>query len=319
MKFLILLAVSCSFLLAQNQPKQILIERQSSASCPNCRTAHQKFQPFIEDIEESVVVIAYQFHGGLYFDPMGSFAKELVSERMQNYYQNGSFPTAFVDGGNRVHLNQTLSLTPSEEQAELSIKQNAAITGNMVNLKIELTNETGNGSIRDPNTRVFAVLKEDVVEFESSAGANGETIFYDVLRYMFGNPNGFMINWEDGKASLELSQVIDLQKVDPNQLYAAVFVQNVTTREVFQANEVKVDLTANLDDNNFKNIILYPNPTKDDIFIEGIDFGASYKIVNNLGIEVISGKYNGIINISDLNTGTYFININSKTLKFIKD
>lgn len=69
-------------------------------------------------------------------------------------------------------------------------------------------------------------------------------------------------------------------------------------------------------------LVASPNPTKDKLVIKGGDdlYGCSLYIYNLTGNLVSRhDNWNGeTINISDLSSGIYFLNINSNTIKFIK-
>lgn len=67
-------------------------------------------------------------------------------------------------------------------------------------------------------------------------------------------------------------------------------------------------------------IVLYPNPAKNEINLKGISKTAAYEIYFTDGKLVKNGSYNSSesINISKLNSGVYFIKINGKSFKFTK-
>jgi thiol-disulfide isomerase/thioredoxin len=317
MKNIFLIIAFSVLAFSQPQKKQVLIERQSSASCPNCRTAHQNFQPFIEMNEDKAVVVAYQFHGGSYFDPMGLFSASDVAARMRNYYGNNSFPTAFVNGGDRVHLNSTLNQEFVDEDAPVRINIMSFANDNSVEINVDLINTSGLGDLQNPNTRAFVILKEKTVEFETSAGSNGEKLFHDVMRYMVESPDGMMVEWnENGEASFNLTQNIDTETVDINDLYTVVFLQNVITREVFQAQEAMVDVSANLENQLIIDKV-YPNPASSSISINELKQGSKFELINSNGEIVLEGVYNGNINLTSLTTGTYIVKTNNKNFKFL--
>jgi chitodextrinase len=69
---------------------------------------------------------------------------------------------------------------------------------------------------------------------------------------------------------------------------------------------------------------LYPNPANDILNISGLEKAATYRVLNVLGQEVSKGTIdNGIVSVSNLNTGTYLLEIttNKETTvkRFIKN
>ena len=86
-------------------------------------------------------------------------------------------------------------------------------------------------------------------------------------------------------------------------------VENVYTR-IF-------DLNLSLSNNSYRNIVLYPNPTKDMINIsKDLDF-SKISISNNLGqiIAFIDKNQSGIYDLKDIKKGIYYITFYSENQK----
>lgn len=66
------------------------------------------------------------------------------------------------------------------------------------------------------------------------------------------------------------------------------------------------------------NTFIYPNPSQNNISLNNDYLLKTYKIISSNGIIVSEGKYSGQIQISNLNPGTYFLNIEGRIFKFIK-
>ena len=67
--------------------------------------------------------------------------------------------------------------------------------------------------------------------------------------------------------------------------------------------------TANVDDQYFTNLSMYPNPVGNSLFISGNDTPISVSIYNMLGKEVLSIKNTNNINVQALPSGLYVIKI----------
>lgn len=70
------------------------------------------------------------------------------------------------------------------------------------------------------------------------------------------------------------------------------------------------------------NISLFPNPSSDFIQILGLTKTENYRLYNNIGSEIISGKIsdNEKLEIKSLSNGFYFLKFDDgKTIKFIKE
>lgn len=94
---------------------------------------------------------------------------------------------------------------------------------------------------------------------------------------------------------------------------AEVVTADVTTENgvVHGIDKVLDPATASLGELNFETVSIYPNPTVNFVNIESVTNG-SYSIVDMNGAIVLSGEVsNNPVNVSNLEEGTYFININS--------
>ena len=78
-----------------------------------------------------------------------------------------------------------------------------------------------------------------------------------------------------------------------------------------------------IDDQNFTNISIYPNPTNNTLFISGSESPLTISIYNMLGKEVLSIKNTNNINVKALPSGVYVIRISDgvgqTNRKFIKN
>jgi len=81
--------------------------------------------------------------------------------------------------------------------------------------------------------------------------------------------------------------------------------------------------TLGIDDQNFTNISIYPNPTDNTLFITGNKTPIAVSIYNVLGKEVLSVKNTNNINVQALPSGVYVIRISDgvgqTNRKFIKN
>lgn len=70
-------------------------------------------------------------------------------------------------------------------------------------------------------------------------------------------------------------------------------------------------------------IVLYPNPAAQTLALKGVDPMTKYELLNLRGSLIQSGEYEGPLSIEGLNTGLYFIRIQTDkgthTLKFLKE
>jgi hypothetical protein len=82
--------------------------------------------------------------------------------------------------------------------------------------------------------------------------------------------------------------------------------------------------TTAIEPTDASNIKIYPNPVKDELFIEGIELNLEKEtasIYNLQGLEIINRRLEGdkSINVSQLTPGIYILKIGAYTSKFIKE
>jgi hypothetical protein len=72
---------------------------------------------------------------------------------------------------------------------------------------------------------------------------------------------------------------------------------------------------------NLVNLIVYPNPTSGVLYVKGLKNVENYILLDVIGRMVKTGNIENkkALDISILNAGTYFIKIQDKMIKFIKD
>lgn len=78
-------------------------------------------------------------------------------------------------------------------------------------------------------------------------------------------------------------------------------------------------LNIGLEDELKSNLALYPNPTKDALYISGGDLFAPVTILDMSGRVITEGNLeNGKIYLGNLSSGVYFIQVENEVLKFVK-
>ena len=78
-------------------------------------------------------------------------------------------------------------------------------------------------------------------------------------------------------------------------------------------------LNIGLEDEVKSNLALYPNPTKDALYISGGDMFAPVTILDMSGRLITEGNLeNGKIYFGNLSAGVYFIQVENEVLKFVK-
>ncbi|RMD50172.1 MAG: hypothetical protein D6830_03360, partial [Ignavibacteria bacterium] len=86
------------------------------------------------------------------------------------------------------------------------------------------------------NVYLYTVVTEKYISFAEPPGSNGETEFYDVMREMLPNPNGFQLIDLSSNSSKEFTYSVMLDSEwDVSQLNTVIFIQNKESKEVYQS------------------------------------------------------------------------------------
>jgi len=132
------------------------------------------------------------------------------------------------------------------------------------------------------------------------------TVFLNSSQYNFATNAGF-------RFQIDASNRTDYIYIDQ------VTITGTSGSQAKNPTNMLVEIESQISDLN-KNILLYPNPVKDDILnIEMLDVKQfSYKITNITGRTIMNGNSQGVINVSNLKSGMYFIEIKIEDETIIK-
>ncbi len=207
-----------------------LFESFTSSTCPPCYTFNTNtFTPFLNANQGQYAIIKYQMNwpgsGDPYYTAEGGVRR--------TYYGVSAVPQLFT-GGVGTPTNQTgLNNAFAYEQSKptfFSLNASAYVSGNMVHATINvLPHVTVTGF------KVRAAIVENVTT--GNVGSNGETSFKYVMMKMLPDANGTTVNLNDGENhSLSFSQDMSGTFVEEmSDLTLVVFIQNDTTKEIFQS------------------------------------------------------------------------------------
>lgn len=232
---------------AQNITKSILAEYFTNASNGTASSMNPgNMTYFMSNLNATNPVIpivyhyVYNYDNTYYADAIFSGLSSTARANINNRFNNSS-PTAyehFVAGGNKVSTwsNQT-DMKSAIASAKGTGKSTYEITSTLYldgdSVRVDATVKS---SAAFAGKRLFVVLCE-AYHWYNQAGTNGEKNFYFVAR-------DFMINANDGYALINAPANGTVAKSYatylnpewyPTMLYAVVFVQDSTTKEVYQA------------------------------------------------------------------------------------
>lgn len=264
-----------------------LFEMFTSSTCPPCATVNNGFfNNFTDNNADDIVLIKYQMNwpgaGDPYFTPEGGVRR--------TYYGVSGVPMIFLEGES---VPSSLNAVTNGLQAALAKPAFVDISGFY---QIDGTNIHIDGSLM-PFTD-FSSVRLHVVVIESvtygNTGTNGETFFKHVMHKMLPNAEGTTIDL----AALEpyhfehSFNMASTNVEEMDDLMVAVFLQNHTTREIYQsaymASGSKV--TFNIEDGATN---VEPDAYFEAYFAETVEFMDGTEITDDNVTEVISFYVDG--------------------------
>jgi hypothetical protein len=277
-----------------------LYEKFTSSTCGPCATFNNNvFNAHYNNNNQNFSLINYQVNWPGAGDP---YYTAEVGQRVQYYGINGA-PTLLINGraastSNPAILNQLN--TESAKPAFFNLSATSQVVGNNMNITYNVT------PFISGNFVVHAVVIEKLTT--GNVATNGETSFKNVTMKMAPNASGTSHNFVDGVVvNNSITTSLSGTNIEQmNDLDVVVFIQNPTTREVFQSVYTSDPLSIN-DDLTQKIIKLYPNPTSN--FVNFSNEENLTVIITDLsGKVVFNAKYDvgtSQIDLSHLQSGMY--------------
>ena len=233
--------VEITFSLEETVTRIVLLEDFANVSCIPCVQSNKITESLINNTygHSKLVAVKYPTNFPSPIDPFYLANSEACDIRM-SYYNIFVAPTIIIDGIQRPISTDSISIKEAIDQQlqqtpRFSLEVSDSIAGS--NYFITVTIRVLDGSGLDfSNIVLHSVLTETEIEFATPPGSNGETEFYDVMRVMLPTNAGESLN---GISQTE-EVVYQMQtSIDPawnvNKLNTVAFIQNVSTKVVYQA------------------------------------------------------------------------------------
>lgn len=231
--FSLLLMVGVLWSNGQTQ-RMVMYEGFSNASCSPCAAANPAVNALLFANPTKVVAIKYQVNwpGS---DPMNAQTQTWVGPRV-SYYTISAVPATKVDGAT-ASMNQTTVnnryAVPSPFFMEVNHTFNAAEDSAFVEVYVKAAQ-----AYSGTNLVLHMAMVEKHIHFASSAGSNGETDFYNVMRKMYPSSTGTTLpgTWTlDQDTTFYFAIPIPAYIYDFDQIAFVAFIQSNTDKSVLQA------------------------------------------------------------------------------------
>jgi hypothetical protein len=320
---------------ATKEQRVVLHEVFTSATCPPCKQGNEQITKILkaQDINKWACV-KYQYYFPGYGDPY--FTMEAY-ERGKFYGGIGGVPSLFGDGTYNVNPGSyTTNIFNQLANVPAAAKTTSTATVNIDNKKVDFE-VTINPvtSYNNPNLRLFATIIEKITE--KNIMTNGEKEFHYVMKKFMTSDEGdnignltlntpitrnlsytFKGNYRlpTNAQSTLINHSTEHSVEDFKALMVVYWVQDIVTKEIFQAGKAdpypdyKNPLSITDIALNPSNVVLYPNPTQNVLFIDADVDISQLEIFNIQGQRVkIELTNNKEISTSALASGVYVLRI----------
>ncbi len=244
-KVLVLILLVLIVQTTKGYDKKTLIERFTNVSCPPCASVNNNWynQLMSNFIDDSLVShIVYNVSWPSNNDPMYVLNKNDNSGRTEYYGING-VPSIIANGVNTNTKEEVVRNAVTNGNAEFSPfmleLSSAYYTSNVLKVNAKITRDATDTSSLG-NLVLRLAITEKTVEYSSAPGSNGEKEFYSVSRKMLPDHQGTSFEAPDVGESIEFNYEFTpgedfLKDVNMKNLRLVAFIQNNSTKEVFQS------------------------------------------------------------------------------------
>jgi thiol-disulfide isomerase/thioredoxin len=234
---------------------KVMVEMFTATSCPPCVAGNDSLNKILIDLKNYCSVIRTHVWWPTNNDPyyLGRGTDSMENRARVTYYGVSGVPASFIGGTTSANLNTTRAAINSQRTASQPMTialygwYNPAADSGVVVAKV-----TGTGRMPS-GTKAALTLRYAIVEDSSYyTGTNGDPRHDQVLRDMLPNNTGVTINMDKGLTVTDSQKFktrpaggIPYQWTESN-CYAVVYVQNNTTKEIYQSANAKIQALAPL-------------------------------------------------------------------------
>jgi thiol-disulfide isomerase/thioredoxin len=290
------------------QTRVVLLEQFSNSGCPPCASSTPPIINYVNSNPNKIAAIVYHTPFP-YLDSM-YYENPTESDARVSFYGSFGVPYSILDGN--YYRNNSSTLLNSLNN---TVNTRAAVntTFSISKNNISLVNRNLTGSIKfsslsnntSDDLAAFIVVVEKRVEksdYKASPGNNSETYYSYVMRKFMTNVNGYTLTKKamNEEESIPFTWTVENFK-DLQELRIVAFVQNLSTKEVYQSVlfnpfETSTGITKQELNNEFE---AYPNPSRGSVTIET-------KSVTNFKLNIYD-TFDKLISSEHVNTNTYQI------------
>jgi thiol-disulfide isomerase/thioredoxin len=305
--------------------RKVLFEQFTSSTCGPCASADPTIEGYLNSNGVNTAngkMVAAKYHVNIPSNCSGTTAE---TQARQQFYGVNSAPAARLGGnayaGHPLNITQAMIDAEYARPAVFTIVPTGTFQGNALSVTVDVTSLvdfTGAGNVLH-----VVVFENNVPRASFSTASTSQQNFKYVVRKMMPNANGTtMPNMTAGQSQQFTFNhtITNLMAGNITNISVVAFIQNTSTREVYQANHAAFTGNVSVDEITMVplNLLVFPNPTSSDanIMFSAETANATIEVVNALGQVVYTlnaGAINGDVMYSiptdNLSDGLYMINV----------
>jgi hypothetical protein len=297
---------------SQVDQRVMLYEGFSSSTCGPCAAANPALHTLlvnnnVNTAGSKVAAVKYQMD---YPAPGNDPAYTAECDTRHTFYGVQGIPEGVIDGGlayqgHPAGLDQSVIDAATATPAPIKVSATATYNGTTVTVSGSVSayaNISGNNKV------LVAIVEDQINSTDGGHGtqSNGETAWYEVMRKMAGGTSGTNIgNMTDGSnypfnVSANFTGYTGSGTGTPkiftniNQMTAVVWVQDLTSKVVYQAGFADVVTSVNDIESPLSTFDMYPNPSIDNTNIKFTlknSNSVQVKVYNMMGQVVYAQNY----------------------------
>jgi Outer membrane protein Omp28 len=221
--------------------KVVLLEDFANVSCVPCVTSDQIIESLLNDTygPQKIAVVKFPTNFPSPNDPFYLANSSLCNARM-SYYNIIFAPTLVVDGTLRPSATDSNKVKEKIDERLtnvapfiINVSKSFQDSSLIVNINVQAVNISG---ITMSDLVLYTIVTENDIEFNEAPGANGEKVFYNVLRKSLPTDGGY--SFTDILAQQPITEHWEadlLSNWNPDNIHIIAFIQNIQTKEVLQA------------------------------------------------------------------------------------
>ncbi len=211
-----------------------LIESFSSINCGSC--------VYVSNMLRNLIQANIDRYAMIYYHPMSHENSPLYNfnpkdqDTRRNYYEVFYTPFAAVGSffqGNGEVVNEYLMDIAYEQPAGFTIDGSYFIEDGLLYADVETESFA---YFPDQDLRLYVVLTEDSISFDSPPGSNGEQDFYHVMRTFLPGADGIGLHNQVIGSGFQIDLQYDIPPgvIDAEQIRLLVFIQDHESMEILQ-------------------------------------------------------------------------------------